>query len=314
MRVSVIIANRNDTAMLTVTVRSAIEEFVPLSNDGEVVIVDNSDKEIWDCRNAILPTGYMTGPKPKIKMFRQDYPCLFTARETAIKESSSKYIVCVDSHCLFGHRVIADLVEFMERNEHRKIGFAHAPVNWFTHHEDRSRHNMAKVFGTWGGLYTHERKISWKGMPWICKRDWFLNELQGYGALSQHRLAWGGGDMHLGLKSWVLGYENWAVPARPVIHLGPFPAIARKFHKYRVYSHSGTHFPWLGFLVSLRALGADYMFERKDFIAFMEDRNKVNILKHLELAKKLANDERRRLEKDKINEVEFLENSEPWET
>ena len=310
MRVSVIIANRNDVEKLAITVRSCLEDLTAVPGGGEVIVVDNSDKEIYEVMEAILPVGYRRAQK--IRLFRQDFPCLFTAREEAARQARGDYLFCLDSHCLIGHNTIVDCVHFMNRNKDKKIGFAHPPINWLCQHERASRHDMRLIYGTWGKHYSYETKISWKGMPWMCRRDWFLNDLQGYGALAQHRLAWGGGDMHLGLKSWVLGYENWAVPTRPVIHIGPLPVVARKYCKYRHYSQSGEHFPWIGSLVSILALHGDELLKDEGFRSFMEDRNCVNIKEHYALAMDIAKDERQRIENDRRRTFESLMQNPPW--
>jgi glycosyltransferase involved in cell wall biosynthesis len=314
MKVSVIIANRNDVEMLAVTVRSAIEELSAVPGGGEVVIVDNSDDEIYEALPALLPAGYRRGKNPKIRYFRQDYPCLFTARQKAAQEAKGDYIFCVDSHCIIGHNVIVDLVHFMNRNRNRKIGFAHAPVNWLCQWEGASRHDMKEIFGTWGKLYNDERKMSWKGMPWMCRKDWFLNDMKGYGALSDNQLAWGGGDMYLGLKSWILGYENWAVPTRPVIHIGPLPAIARKFWKYRRYQKSGEGLPGLGYLVALFAIGGDSLVYDEKFSNFISNRHGIKVSKYAETAKRMAADERRYIEKNQSMTFDEMRHRRPWQS
>ena len=58
-KVSIVISNRNDTSMLSVTVRSCIEELKPLGPGmGEVVICDNSDQEIYSHLPNIIPSIY----------------------------------------------------------------------------------------------------------------------------------------------------------------------------------------------------------------------------------------------------------------
>ncbi|MCK4443815.1 MAG: glycosyltransferase family 2 protein, partial [Thermoplasmata archaeon] len=191
--------------MLSVTVRSCIEELKPLGpGNGEVVICDNSDKEIYERLNSVLPTGYIR--EGLISIYRQQFPCLFSARETAIKHSKGDYILCLDSHMLVGRDMILDMVNFMDsKQDDPTLGFAHAPINWAHHHGDRARHDRdvsKHELGPWGTAYDHERTITWKGMPWMCRREWFLDReagLGGYGALSLHRLSWGGGDLHIGV-------------------------------------------------------------------------------------------------------------------
>src|SRR4030066_216182 len=219
MKLSVIISNRNDIAMLVVTVRSCIEELRSLEpGTYEIVIVDNSDANVYQLIMGALPTGYIKDKT--MKVFRQDFPCLFSARETAAKKATGDYIFCLDSHMLVGRDTIRKLVEFMDREvEDPTLGFAHAPISWAHQHESRAKHdrNMSShELGDWGLAYHEERTITWKGMPWICRRPWFLDKdqgLNGYGALDQHRVSWGGGDMHIGVKPWLLGFKNWAVPS-----------------------------------------------------------------------------------------------------
>lgn len=312
MKVSVIISNRNDLTMLSITVRSVLEalEMVP---DSEVVVCDNSDKEKFDVLNSFLPYQYVRDEK--VRVIRQNFPCLFTARETAIRESRGDYVLCLDSHMLVGHGMIADLVSFMDQQDfNEKMGFAHAPINWCHQHFRHSKadRNMQTCeLGDWGSLYDCSRKITWKGMPWICRKQWFIEHLRGYGALSQHKLSWGGGDMHIGIKPWLLGYENWFVSTRPGIHIGPFPGRHDSGHPYRLYSTSGNYPACLGFLVSCYVLGGEDMMKRNEK-AIAERFDHFNVRAHWGKAKELGHEEREwMLSNQKISFDELLKRQ-PW--
>lgn len=281
-KLSVIISNRNDTSMLSVTLRSCIESFRPIGIDKcEIVIVDNSDADYKPLLNSVIPSGYIKDGT--IQLHHQTYPCLFTARDLAAEKAKGDYILCLDSHMLCGHNMIYDLLNFAETmSSDPTFGFAHAPINWAHQHHSRSRHDrdMTKhELGPWGSVYKEAKTITWKGMPWIIKKETFLsktNGIGGYGALSQHKLSWGGGDMHIGIKPWLLGFKNWAVPTTPGIHIGPFPKIDQvenepnsvivgsnpKMDRYRLYSNSGTGPHTLGFLVSCYVLGGESMMNR----------------------------------------------------
>ena len=271
--------------MLAVTVRSVIEGLVPLGpGAGEIVICDNSEDQAYKLLMSALPTGYIRDGF--LRVIHQDFPCLFSARETAAANAKGDYILCLDSHMLVGHDSINRLVEFMDRHQDdATLGFAHAPISWVHQHERRAKHDrdMAKgELGPWGIAYDHERTITWKGMPWICRRSWFLDRdrgLNGYGALAEHRVSWGGGDMHIGIKPWLLGFKNWAVPCRPCIHIGPFPKIdlddknknltkignpTSEDYRYRLYSSSGNFPHTFGFLVSCYILGGEAMMKRNE--------------------------------------------------
>ena len=317
MKLSVIISNRNDTSMLAVTVRSTLEQLKPLNLDGEIVICDNSDKEIQATLDCYLPMGY--AKDGLLKLLHQPYPCIFTARESAAKAAQGEYLVCLDSHMLVGHNMILDLVNFMDRHDHgRKIGFAHAPINWLHQHERFARHDRDMTLnelGNWGAAYAHEQKITWKGMPWICRRDFFLTTLGGYGALAKHRVAWGGGDMHIGIKPWLLGYSNWAVPTAPGIHCGPFPkpkeGRADPQAKYRRYNKSGSTPNYLGFLISCYVLGGEEMMERNK--EKLERNFKIKCATFWDKAKTLGQEEKMWLDSRKVITFERLLATRPWD-
>ena len=220
--VSVIIANRNDIAMLAVTVRSCIEELRPLGKgQGEIVIVDNSDPAVYKLVASALPTGYCRGKDRILKIHHQDFPCLFSAREKAAELASGEYTFCLDSHMIVGRDCILELASFMDRHRKDKtLGFVHAPISWAHHHERNAkidRDMSVNELGDWHTAYSFERTITWKGMPWMCRRDWFLDRdkgLNSYGALSEHKISWGGGDMHIGVKPWLLGFKLSRVGGR----------------------------------------------------------------------------------------------------
>ncbi len=312
MKVSVIISNRNDTVMLAITVRSIIEELKSLGDgNGEIVICDNSIREYYADIEANIPKPYIESGL--VKLIQQEYPCLFTARETAAREASGEYLICLDSHTLVGRDMILDLVNFMDFMDSNEIGFAHAPINWCHQHESKSRHDRdmsVSELGNWGAAYKYPTKITWKGMPWICRKGFFLGDLGGYGALSYHKMSWGGGDMHIGIKPWLLGYQNWAVSTSPAIHLGPFPGDKTGPLKYRYYKESGKHPPCTGFLVSSYVLGGDWGLDRN--APAVKERFKLDIEKLKPLARELGQNERDRILRDQVISFQELLERKPW--
>jgi glycosyltransferase involved in cell wall biosynthesis len=333
-KLSVIISNRNDISMMAVTLRSCIEELSPLGpGNSEVVVCDNSDAPVYAVLKSVLPSGYIRDKT--LKLIRQDFPCLFTARETAAKNASGEYIFCVDSHMIIGHNVLVDLVNFMDsKSNDPTLGFAHAPLSWAHQHESRARHDrdMTKgELGPWGTAYKDVRTITWKGMPWICRRDWFLNRdkgLNGYGALAEHRVSWGGGDMHIGVKPWLLGFKNWAVPTRPCIHIGPFPkrdnskgnpnsvVVSNPLlignEKYRLYGSSGNFPHTFGFLVSCYVLGGEPMMKRNEKMLTEKFGNFLKTKEWWNKAIELGTNEKKWLDSRKKLSFEQLLISKPW--
>ena len=325
-KLSVIISNRNDTSMLSVTVCSTIEELRPLGLENcEIVICDNSDPDIYKLLASVLPTGYCRDKL--LKVYRQETPCLFSARELAAEKAEGEYIVCLDSHMLCGHNMLLDLVNFMDRRkDDPTIGFAHAPINWSHHHQQHAKHDrdMSKhELGDWFLVRDKEQTITWKGMPWICRREWFLDDESGlgaYGALAQHRISWGGGDMHIGVKPWLLGFKNWAVPTTAGIHIGPFPRIDTKgnpnvaitgAHKYRLYSASGTGPHSLGFLISCYVLGGESMMNRNK--AMITERFGIDCNEWWHKSMEFGQEEKDWLDERKVMTFEQLLERKPWD-
>ena len=170
--------------------------------------------------------------------------------------------------------------------------------------------------GDWKTSYKEPRKITWKGMPWLCSRDWFLDRQKGlnaYGALAEHHISWGGGDMHIGIKPWLLGFQNWAVPTRPCIHIGPFPNIDNSLdpHKYRLYSTSGKYPHTFGFLVSCYVLGGEPMMERNT--PAITERFGVDVRPYWKKAKICGESEKRWLDKRKVTTFGQLLIEKPWD-
>ena len=331
-KLSIIISNRNDTAMLSVTVNSCIEELRPLGlKNCEIIICDNSDEQLYAQLNSCLPVGYIK--EGVLKIFRQDFPCLFTARETAIEHSSAEYVCCIDSHMVIGRNMFVDLYNFMRsKKDDKTLGFAHAPINWSHHHQRSAVHDRdmaVNELGNWNKAYDRERTITWKGMPWICRKDWFLDKvdgLGGYGALSQYNVSWGGGDMHIGIKPWLLGFKNWAVPTNAGIHIGPFPKINLKSknpsevdtethngYKYRLYGKSGNGPHTVGFLVSCYVLGGEDMMNRNKAAITKRFGRYLNLDEWWQRAMDMGKDEKAWLDKRKIMTFEQLLKRKPWE-
>ena len=321
-KLSIIISNRNDTVMLSITINSCIEELRPLGLENcEIVICDNSDIESYKCLKSYIPIRYIRNDL--LRIHRQDFPCLFTARETAIKNARGKYICCIDSHMIIGRNMFVDLYNFMEsKKDDKTLGFAHAPINWAHHHQKYAKHDRDmsnNELGDWNNKYSERKTITWKGMPWICRRDWFLSKtsgINGYGALSQHEISWGGGDMHIGIKPWLLGFKNWAVPCRAGIHIGPFPNTKHtndnSEYKYRLYSNSGKGPCGLGFLISCYVLGGEQMMDRNKNIISERFGKYINVNNWWEKAKVYGKDEKEWIDDRKIMSFEQLLETKPW--
>lgn len=261
MKLSVIISNRNDIVMLNVTLNSCLEAFKTLDCEAEIVICDNSDKKFYDLMNVAIPVGFMK--KLNVRLIRQEQPCFTSARHAAAEAATGDYIFCVDSHVLFGQNTLRDSISFMDRHSNdESLGFGHPPIRWAHQGPAAVKHTL-KISelglpnGGWDGCHTTERKMFWKFMPWICRRDWFLNTIKGYGTHAWNNLSWGGAEQLMQIKSLMMGYENWSIVTDPIIHIGPYTpdVIATGQYKYRTYGANGNKPHGFGLLVAYAVTG-----------------------------------------------------------
>jgi len=123
--VSVILANRNDLDRLLMTVLSAVEELRGL--DGEVVVVDNSDKARHGCVKKLLAGQIKDGTT---RLLRNEHPSSAATMEMAAREAQGEFLFYVDSHCLIGRDTIRACLRFFRRHQHEPIGFVHPPIQW----------------------------------------------------------------------------------------------------------------------------------------------------------------------------------------
>lgn len=288
---SVVISHRNELVMLGVTVRSILEDLLALDIPSEIVIVDNSDREIQVGVPHVVNGWWQKNGF--VKRINQSFPNLFTARDTGVDEASYEYVAFMDAHMLAGREMFKDLVGFLDSNYHLPIGLAHAPLAYVNRGEPNNRHEFRT-----GRLYDKPSLNGVKGVPFACKKTMW-QEIGGYGFLSKHRFAWGGGDIYISLKPWFFGYENWAVPCRPGIHIGPFPRLPQP-HRYRQWTASGNFKTYFGAMVLSYVFGEDDYPNRLTKLGnerFMQSFNNGD----WELAKQLGAEEREWISQQKYD-------------
>lgn len=248
--------------MLNITLNSALEAFKSIPDECEIVVVDNSNNKIYDAITKGFP-GFYSAFK-NIKILHHMPPSNHAARMLAAKESTSEYILCVDSHMIFGHNVLSDAFKFIDSHKGDKIGFYHFPMR----KSDKGQNTGVSDIHSNGTPYLKRRnfkigegrKIFWKFMPWMCNRKWYLDKLQGYTTHAKHHIVATGGEMLQQIKSWMLGYENWIMPTNPIIHIGPFNERFRSIvhsYKYRDYPLIDNYPMGFGVILAFYILGGD---------------------------------------------------------
>jgi len=306
-RVSVIIANRNDLQMLLVTVLSAVEE---LQGRGEVVVVDNSDEALRPCVRALLSGQIKDGT---VRLFEQDRPSSAAAMERAAREATGEYLFYTDSHTMIGKDTITALLRFFRRHEGEPIAFVHAPIQWA--HNSRSARKLSfrlhrNPLGSWGKMPDRECRITWKGMPHMIRKEVY-EAIGGYGCLAANYVGWGGLIPYLGIKPWLLGYENWGTPYGVSYHFGEYPKCCRDTVKYRVYAAHGDHPAGASHAVAAYVCGGEE-FLRECWASAQMGRYFPDVEQALAFARQIGESERQwLLAHQKRTIFDLLENP-PW--
>lgn len=222
--------------MLLMTVLSVREAIDAAGIDGEIVIVDNSDRQLKPAVNQILAGVVKDGG---VRVFHDERQSAAAVIDRAHRECSGEFIFYTDAHCLVGADTIKKLVDFYEANDTGKLAFLHAPIQWA--HQSKQRRlthftTTQSKLGSWAGsrMPSTPRKVPWKGMPYLIRRSVYL-AIDGYGCCAQNNLGWGV-MYYLGPKPWLLGYENWAIPGGVSYHFGEWPEEVKKHIKYRTYT------------------------------------------------------------------------------
>lgn len=315
MRISVVMSVRDDPFGAIVTARAALEE-LKAADGGEVVIVDNSTSEdrSFILHRVLIDRDFIqTG---QIRYISHPVPCLFTAREHGVRASRNDLIIFVDSHVLFGRDCLKDLSDFAEeRKKDPRLGFMSLPFCRALDHERRSLHSRnPETFSAERLIKPSTRRIPFKGMPLAFFREHF-NRIGGYGALSRHVISWGGGDMHLGMKSVLLGFDNWLVQSSPVIHFGRISKRDTVFHGSHHGSQSGEHPRWIGFVLSAYICGGEsLMRSRAKQVEERIVRKKYFTSELFDLIKALGAREKEWLDENRKYTYEEFVKLRPWES
>jgi glycosyltransferase involved in cell wall biosynthesis len=272
-----------------ITVHSVLQAIKGIDDQVEIILVDNSeDDKNQEVLRRIIYREYIW--EGIVRIIKHPHQCLFTAREEGIREAKGQLIMFLDSHMLLGKGSLnAFLNFFSQRSEY--VGIAYGPLCYSKHSTENSWHDRNP--DTLSGLVLtnpETQQIAFRGVPMMFRKE-LWKSIKGYGSLSQHRLSWGGGDTHIGMKPLLLGYENWLVGKGTVIHLGPFHKSDRYFRPSFMHSTDSSK-KHLGMIVSAYVIGGEEFALKR--IAQITRRINANVTERdLHTAMQIGSDERR---------------------
>jgi len=308
---TVALASRNEIPMLMVTILSALEAMKAAGIDGEVLVVENSDDAYFraakDCMAGVLKDG-------RVRLIRQPEVSLALAIDQAHREAAGEFVFYTDAHTLIGHDTLLPLLEF-HRKRYRspeRIAFVHAPIQW-AHRSSSTRRTHFSLsrtkLGEWAPHTLETQRVPWKGMPYMIRKDVY-EAIGGMGCCAEHRLGWGV-LRYLGIKPWLLGYENWAIPNGVVYHFGEWPVSAREFTKYRTYSKNGKGRAGVAYAVAAYVLGGED-FLRQEWEPAAMSRFMPNLDWAIAEAKRIGGQEREWILANQTISLQDLLANPPW--
>lgn len=305
---SIVTAARNETNMLVMTVLSALEAIDVAGLKGEVFVVDNSDPPYWAAVQTILRNAVRDG---RTRLIHEPRVSMAVALDRAHREAAGEYLMCVDAHCLVGAQSIQPM--FSEAVDHPERAFVHGPIQWaHTSKAIRKTHFSVSrnYLGRWASRAVEKpERVPWKGMPYVVRRATY-EAIGGLGCCAEHALGWGV-LRYLGMKPWLLGYENWAVPEGVVYHFGEWPKTVRELVPYRTYQTSGEGRPGIAYAVAAYVMGGEE-FLRSEYEWSALSRFSGNVEEAVAEAKRIGGRDREWiLANQKISLQELLANP-PW--
>jgi len=311
-QLTVALASRNELPMLVMTVLSAVEAMKAASINGEVFVVDNSDAAEWCAVQDMLAGQIKEGTT---RLVHEPKISLAIAIDRAHRESLGEYVFYTDAHTLIGANTLLPLIHFHESlaGHGSNPAFVHAPIQW----ADRSTLTKRTHFslgrtqlGEWAAKRVQQaERIPWKGMPYMVRRDVY-EAIGGMGCCAEYGLGWGV-LRYLGMKPWLLGYENWAIPDGVVYHFGEWSESVRKLVRYRTYKVSGDARPGIAYSVAAYVMGGEE-FLRQEYDRANLKRYSQSYEYALSEAKRIGGKEREWMLANQVISLQDLLANPPW--
>lgn len=283
--VSVVISARNEFPNIVHTIHSIVNDLETFlkPTEFEIIIVDNcsnDDNQTW---RFIAERGMFF--HRTVRVLRDPIAGNVTARNKGAKIAKGKYLFFSDGHMSYKIGSFKAMIEAIEETD----GIVHPAVQWmggYTPSDLSYQYTLKlgeKIWGTWNRGVVSQTESFYIPVSGHCclgmKRAQFLD----FGGYNDWFRCYGGGELYLDLKWWMLGSSVASVPT----------AIGYHLSAGRGYSFVQDDLIHNMMLMAL-ALGADAFAER----VFLRYLGKDGVSR--ETIMKLYSDAKREAEKDRI--------------
>lgn len=179
-----------------------------LPDDAEILIVDDGSTD--------GSTGFLCAADPGVRLFRTTQWGTARARNFGARHASGEFLVFADAHIDLPDLWWPPMIELLGQ---RGAG-AVAPVVSDIAEPDCKGYGMrlcSDITIEWLPLQQNT-PYPVALIPWCCaaiRRDTF----ESIGGFDEGMIRWGGVDLELSLRLWLLGYELWLIPGVEIFHL-----------------------------------------------------------------------------------------------
>lgn len=282
--VSVIISARDEFPNIIHTIHSIVNDLETFlkPDDFEIIIVDNGSKNP-DSWRFISERGMYFNRT--VRVLHDPIMGNVTARNKGVKIAQGKYIFFSDAHMSYRIGSFKAMIEAIDKHG----GIVHPAVQWMGGYEPSEPSYQytiklgEKIWGTWNRAMVSSTESFYIPVCGHCclgmRRDQFID----FGGYNDWFRCYGGGELYLDLKWWMLGSNVVSVPTAVGYHLSAG----------RGYSFVQNDLIHNMMLLSL-ALGADAFAERV-YIRYLGKPgvNKEILLRMYEDAKRECQDDRK---------------------
>lgn len=251
-KVSVIISARDEFPNIVHTVHAIVNDLETFlaPDDFEIIVVDNGSRNPDSWRFLAERGMYF---HRTVRILHDPIMGNVTARNKGAAIAKGEYIFFSDAHMSYRIGSFRAMVDVLERFG----GIVHPSVQWMGGYEPSTRSYQyslklgEKLWGTWNNMVVHPTEPFYIPVSGHCCLGVKREEFMRLGMYNPWFRCYGGGELYLDLKWWMMGSTVMVVPAAVGYHLSAG----------RGYSYMQDDFIHNMMLLA-QALGADALAER----------------------------------------------------
>lgn len=304
MIVSVVISARDEFPNIIHTIHSIVNDLETFlkPDEFEIIIVDNGSKDERSWRYIMERGMYFNRT---VRVLVDPIMGNVTARNKGAKIARGKYLFFSDAHMSYKIGSFKAMIEAIDQTG----GMVHPAVQWMGgYHPSEPSYQYTiklgeKIWGTWNRSMVHATLPFYIPICGHCCLGFLREQFLDFGGYNDYFRCYGGGEVYLDMKWWMMGSTVVSVPTAVGYHLSAGRG-------YSFVQNDLIH----NMMLMAYALGADAFGERV-YIRYLD---KPGVRK--EILEKMFSDAKKESLKDRTNllarfKLSFLDVIEqrPWD-